>query len=152
MAQAGKKFGKDLDFRISAAASSANSTGNWVNISAWVQSVDGLPGEREMADVTAGGGPTAHAYLLGLTNCEFSLQCLFDQTTGSAYDTLSEFMNDTYHRHFAYYPAGATTDFPMMHGACWVKSLVLAAKPLEPLQFVCNLVGDSSMTVTVCAT
>ena len=152
MAQAGKKFGKDLDFRICCADSSGNSTSNWKDISDWVQSIEGLPGEREMADVTCGGGAVAHQYLLGLQNATITVNCLFDQTTGSAYDVLSEYMSDTYHRHFAYYAAGATTDFPMIHGACRVKNLNFSAKPLEPLTFSCELLLDSTMTVTVCAT
>jgi hypothetical protein len=77
---------------------------------------------------------------------------LFDQSTGSAYDVLSGYTGDTHHRHWAYYPAGATTDYPMMHGACFVKSLVVGAKPLEPLAMSVSLVLDSTMTITVCAT
>ena len=151
MSQASKSFGNNLDFRITLGTSTA-STSNWKDISDWVMSVDGLPGEREMADVTCGGGANSHQYLAGMYTAEISLSCLFDQSSGSAYDVLSGFQTDRYHRHFAYYPAGATTDYPMIHGQCQVKSLVLTAKPLEPLSFTATIVVDSSMSVTICAT
>ena len=151
MSEAGKLFGKNLDFRITEGVSSG-STANWIDISDWVQSVDGLPGEREMADVTCGGGAVAHEFLMGLQNADISITCLFDQASSGAYDVLSEYMDDTYKRYFAYYPAGATTDYPMIHGACRIKSLILAAKPLEAMTFTCSMVLDSTMTVTVCAT
>ena len=151
MSQAGKAFGNNLDFRITLGTTTAT-TGTWIDISDWVQSVDGLPGEREMADVTCGGGANSHQYLAGLENAEISVSCLFDQTTNSAYDVLSGFMDDTYRRNFAYYPVGRTTDYPMMHGTCMVKSLILTAKPLEPLSFTCTMVLNSSLTVTVAAT
>jgi hypothetical protein len=152
MATAGKQFGSNLDFRISAAASSGNSTGNWVNISAWVMSVDGLPGDREMADVTCGGGAVAHQWLVGMQSADISLECLFDQSTGSAYDVLHSYGSDTYHRHWVYYPAGASSGYPMYHGQCWVKSLTLNAKPLEPMTMSVSLVLDSTITVTTCST
>jgi hypothetical protein len=152
MATALKSFGNNLDFRICCADSSGNSTANWKDISDWVMSVDGLPGEREMADVTCGGGSVAHAWLPGMMGADITLECLFDQTTGSAYDVLSGYTGDTYHRHWAYYPAGQSSGYPMMHGACWVKSITLGSKPLEPLMMSVSLVLDSTITVTTCST
>lgn len=150
MATAGKTFGNKLDFRIS--PGTADSTSTWVDISDWVMSVDGLPGEREMADVTCGGGATVHQWLVGMQSAEIGLECLFDQSTGSAYDVLSGFGSDTAHRHWCYYPAGASSGYPMMHGQCLVKSFVVNAKPLEPITISVSLVLDSTITVTTCST
>lgn len=103
-----------------------------------------------MADVTCGGGAVAHQHLAGVhSETDITLACLFDQTSGSAYDTLSGYMSDTHSRSFTYQPAGASTDFPYITGECMVKNLVLPAKPLEALTFTVNLVLDSTLTVSI---
>jgi hypothetical protein len=150
MATAGKLYGKDLVFKIDSAGTTSGSTE--VDISTWVMSVDGLPGERDMADVTCGGSPSAHQWLLGLPNAEITLECLFDQTTGSAWDVLCStgygYKLDTHTRSFTFQPAGGTTGYPSFTGECRVKSVTLPAKPLEPLTFSASLVLDSTFTVT----
>jgi hypothetical protein len=142
MAQAGKKFGKDMVFTLDSSCG-----GSPVDISTWIMSVDGLPGEREMADVTCGGAPNSHQYLLGLQSADITLQALFDQSTDSAYDTVCGFMDDTGARTFAYYPASTASGYPKIYGECRIKSVVLPAKPLEPLTFQISLVADSTISV-----
>jgi len=139
----GKSYGNNLEFALD-----STSGGSLTYIGDWVMSVDGLPGEREMADVTCGGGSNSHAYLAGMQNGEITLQCLFDQTTDSAYDTLSGFMDDTGSRTFVFFPATTASGAPKMTGECRVKNVVLPAKPLEPLTFSATLVLDSTITVT----
>ena len=146
MGTVGKIFGKDLSFTLDSTCG-----GTPVDISAWVMSVDGLPGEREMADVTCGGGAVAHAFLLGLQNANITLSCLFDQTTDSAYDTVCGYMSDTGARSFVYCAAGTCSGYPAVTGECVIKSVNLPAKPLEALTFTVNLVVSSTLTVTVCA-
>jgi len=147
---AGKSFGHDLAFHITSVGNSTIALTDAVDISKWVMSVDGLPGERDMADVTCGGGAETHQWLAGLMNAEVTLECLFDQTTGSAYDTFSGWMSDTSHRHFYYAPAGVTAGYPKFYGAAMVKSVTLGAKPLEPLAMQVSMVIDSTLAVGVC--
>ena len=139
----GKQFGNSLEFGLDSTCG-----GTIVYIGDWVMSVDGLPGEREMADVTCGGGSNSHAYLAGMQNAEITLQCLFDQTTDSAYDTVSGFMTDTGARSFEFYPATTASGAPTITGECRIKNVVLPAKPLEPLTFSVTLALDSTVTVT----
>jgi hypothetical protein len=146
MGASGKKFGKDLSFALDSSCGGTLVVG----LGAWIMKVDGLPGEREMADVTCGGGAVAHQFLLGLQNATISLSCLFDQTTDSAYDTLSGYMDDTGSRTFHYYPASSSSGCPDITGECRIKDVILPAAPLEPLTFTATLVLDSTMVVTVC--
>jgi hypothetical protein len=151
MATALKKFGADLVFTIDSAGSATASTE--VDISAWVMSVDGLPGDREMADVTCGGGAKAHQWLVGMKAADISLECLFDQTDGSAYDVFCStdygYHLDTASRTFSYGPAGNTAGYPKFTGECKVKSVTVPAKPLEPITFSVSLVLDSTLSVGV---
>lgn len=151
MATAGKKYGSDLVFTIDSAGTTSGSTE--VDISTWVMSVDGLPGEREMADVTCGGGATVHQWLVGMKSAEIGLECLFDQTDGSAYDVLCStdygFHLDTTTRTFSYGPAGNTAGYPKFTGECLVKSVTVPAKPLEPITFSVSLVLSSTLSVEV---
>ena len=144
MATVGKAFGKNLSFTLDSTCG-----GTPVDISTWVMSVDGLPGEREMADVTCGGGAVAHAYLMGLQNADISLVCLMDQTTDSAYDTVCGYMDDTGARSFVFCPAGTSAGYPWIGGECRIKSVILPAKPLEALTFTVNLVLDSTLSIAV---
>ena len=150
MARAGKQFGNNLCFKIDPVGTTAAST--ICDISDHVLSVDGLPGEREMADVTCGGGSVAHAWLPGMVGADITLECLFDQTTGTAWDcflsTAYMYTADTHSRSFEYYPAGATTGYPKFSGECRVKSVTVPAKPLEPITFSVSLVLDSTLTIT----
>ena len=137
--RAGKSFGHDLAFHITSVGNSTIALTDAVDISRW-----------DMADVTCGGGAETHQWLAGLMNAEVTLECLFDQTTGSAYDTFSGWMSDTGHRHFYYAPAGVTAGYPKFYGAAMVKSVTLGAKPLEPLTMQVSMVIDSTLAVGVC--
>ena len=138
----GKQFGNSLQFALDSSCG-----GSVVWLGDWVMSVDGLPGEREMADVTCGGGSNSHQFLAGMQNAEISLTCLFDQTTDSAYDTVCGFMDDTGARTFEFYPATTASGAPKISGEARIKNVILPAKPLEPLTFSVVLALDSTVVV-----
>ena len=150
------KFGHNLSFKITIVGCTSLSSGDIVDISPHVMSVDGLPGEREYSDITCGStvAAPAHQWLAGLVKADFSLNCLLDQTTSgnyaSAWKTLCNYSTDAYSRYFAYAPASTAAGYPQVTGRAWVKGLSLPAKPLEPLTFSVSCSVDSTVMVSVC--
>lgn len=140
MATSGKAHGKDLHFSID------NQSGTLKDISSYVRNVAGLPGEKEMGDVTAGGA-SGYAYYPGLQRATITLECVFDDSSDSAYDILKDFMSDTNTRSFEYGPAGDTAGYAKISGECRVSSLELPARVSDPLIFTVNLVLDGAVTI-----
>jgi len=141
MATSGKAHGKSLVFKLDTQAGASK------DISAYVRSVDGLPGEKEMGDVTAGGA-TGYSQLPGLQKADISLECVFDDTSESAYDVVKDFLSDSDTRSFEYGPAGSTSGYAKVTGECRIKKVSLPAKVTDPLIFTIDLVVDGAITIT----
>lgn len=142
MATSGKAHGKNLIFWLDTQA------GVLKNISARVRSVSGLPGEKEMGDVTAAGG-SGYSYLPGLQKADFSLECVFDDATDTAYDVVKNFLSDTATRSFEFGPAGSTAGYAKVTGECWIKKVTLPGKVTDPLIFTIDAVVDGAITIGV---
>lgn len=144
MALSGKAHGKALVFKLD------NQAGALKAISAYVRSVDGLPGEVELGDVTAGGA-TGYVWLRGLQKADFSLECVFDDTADSAYSIMQNFMSDIVTRSFEYGPAGSTSGYAKVLGECVIKKISLPAKVTDPLIFTADLSVDGAISITTWA-
>jgi len=142
MATAGKTCGKDAVFKLD------NQAGTLTTITTYIRSVTGLPGEKEMKDVTVLGS-TGYNYFPCLQKCDFSVEGVFDHTANSLYDIVEDFMSDTNTRTFEFDPAGITTDYPKMTGECRIKKVVVDAKPPDPLFVTVDFVLDGNVNVTV---
>ena len=140
MATSGKAHGKNLVFKLDTQGGAEK------DISAYVRSVDGLPGEVELGDVTAGGA-SGYSYLPGLQKADFNLECVFDDTADAAYDVVNDFMSDTNTRTFSYGPAGSTSGYAKVSGECRIKKLSLPAKVVDPLLFTIELTVDGAITI-----
>ena len=92
------------------------------NISPFVISVDGLPGLRELVDVTALGA-SGRLWKPGLDNVVITLELLMDDTASTGtlaiFNTLRQ---DATARAFDYGPKGLTVTFPKISGTCWVRN------------------------------
>ena len=143
MALSGKKYGKDLVFKLDVQGGATLK-----DISAYVKSVDGLPGENDMGDVTVGGS-TGYRWLRGLPKADISLECVFDDAVDSAYDVVKNFRSDTTTRSFEYGPAGSTAGYVKIYGECQVKNISFPAKPADPLLITIGLVLDGADTIGV---
>lgn len=143
MATSGKKFGNALVFKLDLQGGAS-----LTDISAYVKSVDGLPGELDLGDVTVGGS-TGYKWLRGLGKADISLECVFDDTASSAYDVAKNFMSDTTTRSFEYGPAGSTAGYAKVNGECVIKNIKLPAKATDPLLFTVSAVVDGAITIGV---
>lgn len=143
MALSGKAHGKDLVFKLD------NQSGVLKDLSAYVRSVTGLPGEIELGDVTVGGGSTGYSFLPGLQKADFSIECVFDDAVDSAWDVVSDFDSDTNTRSFEYGPAGETAGYAKINGECRILRVPLPANAPEPLLFTVELKLDGGRTIGV---
>ena len=140
MALSGKAHGKALAFWLDTQGDVLK------DISGYVKSVDGLPGEVEMGDVTVGGS-SGYKYFPGLQKADFSLECVFDDAVDSAYDVVKNFMADTATRSFEFYPAGKTTGYIKVSGECRIKKVSLPAKVTDVLTFTIEASVDGAITI-----
>jgi len=141
MATSGKAHGKNLVFKLDTQA------GALKDISTYVKSVDGLPGELELGDVTVSGS-SGYKQLPGLQKASISIECVFDDAADSAYDVVKDFMSDSSTRSFEYGPAGLTSGYVKIHGECWISKVSFPAKVSDPLIFTVDLVLDDAVTIT----
>lgn len=141
MALSGKAHGKNLYFNID-----LQGGGTPTDISAYVKSVDGLPGEIELGDVTAGGS-TGYKYFPGLQKATITLECIFDDAASSAWTILKNFMSDTTTRSFIYGPAGSTSGYAKVSGECRIQKVGLPAKVTDVLIFTVEMLVDDAITV-----
>lgn len=142
MGTSGKTTGKSLIFTLDTQGASDN-----VDISAYIKSVSGLPGEIELADVTTGGA-TGYKYYPALQKVDFSLECVFDDAASSAWTIMKNFMSDTATRSFVFEPAGSGSGYVKITGECWIKKLSMPVKTTELMTFTADLVLDGALTVT----
>ncbi len=141
MALSGKKFGNALQFTLDNQGGAGA-----VDISAYVKSVKGLPGEIDQADVTCGTA-TGYQWLNGLPKAEISLECVFDDAASSAWTITKDFMSDTTTRSFVYGPAGSTSGYAKMSGELRIKKIEVGAVTTEALLFTISTVLDGALTV-----
>jgi hypothetical protein len=104
MATSGKAHGKNLVFKLD------NQAGSLKDISAFVTSVDGLPGEVEMSSYACGGA-SGYSHVRGLFKGEFSIEIIFDDEADSAYDIIKDYITDSATRTFEFGPAGSTSGY-----------------------------------------
>lgn len=103
--------GKDSYFQFDATGG-----GSLTDYSAYIDSVEGLPGEQEFDDVTA-MGDEGHKNIPGLENGEFSIGGSWDATLDAVFGPRRIVTSS-----FAYGPAGSTAGLVKYSGECWVKS------------------------------
>jgi len=160
MADATKGFGKDLHFTIDTAGTTSGSTE--VDISRWLMSIDGLPGKREKADITCGGGAVGHEYIYGLLDAPVTLKCLYDTSTtrcgvgvSSTAPVWTIFANattgDTHTRSFTFWPMSTAAGYPEIGGEMRIKSVTFDVKALDVLTFEVQAVVDSTLSIGVAA-
>ena len=143
MSLSGKKYGNALVFTLD-----LQGGGTPTDISAWVKSVDGLPAEHDMGDVTTGGS-LGYKWLRGLPKATITLECVFDDAANSAWSIVSNFKTDTTTRSFVYGPAGSTSGYVKVTGELDIVDVKLNAKTTDPLMFTikANLSGADTVGV-----
>ena len=142
MATSGKSHGKNLVFQLD------TQSGTLKDISGWVESVDGLPPEVEM-DQYACGGASGYSGIPGLQKGDIKIECIFDDTTNSAWDIVKDYLSDSDTRSFELGPAGSTSGYAKISGELRIKKVGLPVKSTAGLRFTIDAMLDGACTIGV---
>ena len=116
------------------------------DISPYVVSIDGLPGPRELADVTALGA-TGRAFYPTLENVVVTLELLWSDDASVGSDTVfGAIRDDTAVRAWDYGPEGKTTGDVKYSGNCWVRSYTIVSRVGDVVKARVELQVDGVVT------
>lgn len=96
------------------------------DISAHITGIDGLPGERELVDVTR-LGDSGHRFVASLFNGRFSIEMLYDKVATTGLDTiLTNILDMTTATTFIFGPTGNSSGASPVNrrvtGSCWLRT------------------------------
>ena len=98
------------------------------DLSPYIVSIDGLPGERELSEVTA-LGDGGRKFIPGLENIPITLEMRWSDDAGGGPDTvLGPLRTHISAVHFHYGPEGRATGDVKYSGTCWVRNYVVGAR------------------------
>lgn len=142
MSLSGKVAGKNLVFKMDTQG------GVLTDISAYVESVDGLPIDVELGEY-AGGGSSGYNHLRGLQKGTVKLGCIFDDASNSAWDIIKDYKSDTTTRSIEFGPAGSTSGFAKVTAEVVITKVSLPAKTTDGVvKFTVEAVIDGVDTIT----
>lgn len=129
--------GKSSVFKIDNAGG-----GSLTDISTYVDSVEGLPGERELADATT-LGQSGHKSVPGLVNGSFTVSGPWDATLDGYMGVLQV---ATATATFEYGPAGGTAGLVRYTGECWVTSYTVSSPVGDKVTWSASIQVDGAIT------
>ena len=114
-----------------------------------VTSVDGLPGERELVEITA-LGDSARSYAPGLTNTTFTVEGYWDETANTGTDTvLGVLYNHTAALSVVYGPEGNDTGDVQYNVECFCRSYTITSRMGEIVTFRAEFQSNAAVTRTI---
>jgi len=112
-----------------------SSDGNPRIVTPNITSVDGLPGERELVEITA-LGDSARSYAPGLTNTTFTVEGYWDETANTGTDTvLGVLYNHTAALSVVYGPEGNDTGDVQYNVECFCRNYTITSRMGEIVTF-----------------
>lgn len=138
--------GKDSVFAVD------DTSGTLRTISSFVDNVSGLPGSRDLSEVTAFGDQGAKN-IPGLVNTSFSISGHWDptQTTGPDAVLGGLMAAQTATSTFEYGPGGSTTGKIKYTGECWLTSYTAESSVSDKVSFSAEFQVDGVVTRTTYA-
>jgi hypothetical protein len=121
-----------------------NSGGSLVDLSQYVTSVSGLPGDADLQDVTTFGS-AGKKWLPGIRNAEISVEGIWDATVDAHFAAI---IGSTATQTFEYGPEGGTAGKVKYTGECRVASYTTSGGVGEPVGFSATLRVDGAITRT----
>jgi len=102
------------------------------DLSSFLTGIDGLPGERELVDVTR-LGDSGHRFVASLFNGRFGLEGLYDKTASTGPDVvLTNLLGMTTATTFIYGPTGNSSGQTPVNrrvtGSCWIRTYTAPAR------------------------
>ena len=124
-----------------------DSGGTLRNLSAYMDNVSGLPGTRDLSEVTAfGDGGVKN--IPGLENISFSVSGHFDPTTTTGpHAVLNSLRTASATATFQYAPQGNTTGNVLMSGECWLSSYEVESAVADKVSISAEFQVDGTVTV-----
>lgn len=110
------------------------------DISSFVDSVEGLPGEQEFADVTA-YGDEGHRNIPGLENSSHTIGGSWDPTLDAILG-----VRRTATASFEFGPAGSAVGSVKYSGECWITSYAVSSPVAEKVSWTANIQVDGVVT------
>ncbi len=134
--------GKNAVFKID------DSGGTLRDISPHVHAVSGLPGGRNLGDVTAFGDGGERS-MPGLASASFTVTGFADSTaTTGSLAVLQGLRTTSATASFEYSPAGTGTGMVKTAGECWLETLTFDAEVTGPVPFSASFKLDGVTTDT----
>jgi hypothetical protein len=122
------------------------STGTETEISDYINSIEGLPGKRDMSDVTTFGS-IGHRWKPSLQNAEFSLEVMYSEDTTYGSNTTFGFLRAmTSTATFHFYPAATTAQ--SISGNCWLDDYSITGKVGNAVTAKVHFKADNGITIT----
>lgn len=132
--------GKDAAFKVD------DSAGTLRTLTSYVDNVSGLPGARNLSEVTAFGDGGAKS-IPGLQNVSFSVSGHYDSTATTGPDVvLSGLRTATATASFEYGPEGGTTGKIKYSGECWLTEYTVDASVSDKVSFSASFQVDGTVT------
>jgi len=114
--------------------------GSLTDISSYVDSVDGLPGEIELADVTA-FGDGGHKNIPGLENASFTVSGHWEPTVDAIMGPRRSATAT-----FSYGPMGNTTGAIQYTGECWISNYTVTSEVGDKVSWSADITVDGVVT------
>ena len=116
------------------------------DLSAYITEVRGLPGLRNLNEVTALGDSGAR-FIPGLEDVTIGLSGIFDDTATSGPDAvLGPLRTHTSAVNFEYGPEGSSTGDVKYSGTCWVLSYELRSRVGDKVEWTAALQVEGAVT------
>jgi len=124
-----------------------NSGGTITNIRPYTDSVSGLPGARNLSEVTAFGDEGAR-WIAGLVNATFSAGGSWDNTESTGlHAVLAGVYRSETPISFEYGPAGNASGAVKLTGECWVTSYTVDASVADKVPWSAEFQVDGVVTI-----
>lgn len=127
----------------------ADSAGTARDLSAYCDNVSGLPGARDLAEVTSFGANGTQS-IPGLQNISFSIAGSFDPTaTTGPHAVLNSLRSASAAQPFIHGPQGSTTGQVKFSGNCWLSSYEVESSVDDKVSFKAEFQVEGTVTVGV---
>lgn len=117
------------------------------SLTSFIDSISGLPGARDLSEVTAFGDQGVKS-IPGLANVSFSIKGHYDPTaTTGPQAVLNSLRTASATSTFKYGPAGSTAGFVRMTGECWLQNYEVESSVQDKVSFTAEFQVDGVPTV-----
>lgn len=128
--------GKDSGLKLD------NVAGTLTDISAYVDNVGGLPGDVELADVSA-LGDEGHRFVPGLENAQVSISGHWDSAEDAIFGSPAQWKSAT--RTFEFGPAGTAVSSVKYSGEAWITNYTVTGAVGDKVSWSATLQVDGQV-------